>query len=450
MTQLPIAFLPQMQAQLQEEWPQFEAALTQQAPTSIRWNRRKIGLQPNIEEPIPWNEQGSYLSQRPVFTLDPLLHAGAYYVQEASSMLLGVAVQQLIGPSRPIRALDLCAAPGGKTSLLADQLSAESLILANEVIKSRYHVLQENLTKWGAPNVYFSNHDSAQLAKLAGFFDLVVVDAPCSGEGLFRKSPDAIQEWSTDAVSLCAARQKRILAEAVQTLAPEGILIYCTCTYNDIENEANAHWLAKEFELTPMPLALPEAWGVRTKAIGYQCYPHLVKGEGFYISCFQKKTGKRLELSPKVKFEHWQALPKKHHAILQKWVESPSAYHFFIDASHQIYAILKEHTEAIQNIDQHLKRRMLGKHIGTIKGKDFIPSATLALSLLRSTSYPSVELNKEQALRFLKRETIELADPPQGWQLVTFQTQALGWIKGIKRRINNYYPKEWRIRMNIK
>ena len=256
-------------------------ALNEPPPVSIRFNPFKIKNWSENFEGVKWNPNGIYLPKRPVFTLDPYFHAGAYYVQEASSMFLEEAIKQTIELQKPLKVLDLAAAPGGKTTLLAGMLSSESLLLANEVIKSRYKILRQNVAKWGLPNVYTSNHDASGLTNLSGFFDVVVIDAPCSGEGMFRKDPQSAKEWSMENVKLCASRQKKILADAMNLLAEDGVLIYSTCTYNAEENELNAKWLHKSFPLDPMRLSLPEDWNITSGDYGYQFYPHQTKGEGF-------------------------------------------------------------------------------------------------------------------------------------------------------------------------
>ncbi|HRF42010.1 MAG TPA: RsmB/NOP family class I SAM-dependent RNA methyltransferase, partial [Saprospiraceae bacterium] len=287
-------FRIQMQAQLGAAFADFADALTQPAPVSIRANRHKWTGPAQHDGQVPWCKNGYYLAERPPFTLDPLLHAGAYYVQEASSMSIAHALRQLVDLENPLLALDLAAAPGGKSTLLAGMLSADSLLIANEVIRNRYQALRHNLARWGLPNVAVSQHDPEDFAPLAGSFDLVLVDAPCSGEGLFRKDPDAQKEWSPAQVGFCAARQRRILAQAAALMAPGGVLVYSTCTYNDEENAANAAWLQEVAGLEYAPVNWPSEWGVEERRWGYQFYPHRVRGEGFYVACFRRVGGGRL------------------------------------------------------------------------------------------------------------------------------------------------------------
>lgn len=447
--QLPADFIIQMQARLGDAYDAFIAALSETPPTSIRWNTQKNGPQPDNALQIPWCPTGMYLPERPVFTLDPLFHAGAYYVQEPSSMIVAEAVSQTLDLSQPLRALDLCAAPGGKSTLLAQVLPAESFLLCNEVIRTRYPVLRENLLKWGCPGAHAASHDSREYTRLEGFFDLVLVDAPCSGEGLFRKDKKAVLEWSLSNVQLCAARQKRILADAVKTVRPGGVLLYCTCTYNDEENEQNAHWLMQEFGLEPIPLRLPVEWGVAHQALGYQMYPHRVRGEGFYIACFRRVDGALASLGKRAPWPKWKPLSATWQQEMGQWLKTPEQFAFFQSEQQTVYAILQTQVEDNQRVATQLYRSNLGIEMGVIKGKDFVPSHALALSTAVRPDLPTVDLSKEEALLFLKKEPVSPTVAPRGWATARYEGYNLGWLKGLGNRMNNYLPKEWRIRMEL-
>ncbi|HEX8060200.1 MAG TPA: RsmB/NOP family class I SAM-dependent RNA methyltransferase, partial [Cyclobacteriaceae bacterium] len=285
-SKIPEAFERRMT--LRGDFIEFKKALSEEPVSSIRINRLK---KPNLAgEHVSWCSTGIYLPERPVFTLDPNFHAGAYYVQEASSMFLEQAVKSSVDLSKPLRVLDLCAAPGGKSTHLLQLISNESLLVSNEVIRSRAMILSENIQKWGKSNVIVTNNDPKDFTELNGYFDLIVVDAPCSGEGLFRKDEDAMQEWSDENVNLCSLRQRRILADVWPALKENGVLIYCTCTYNEAENENNLKWLSeqKDIEL----IDLPHFPGVE-KTTGYRFMPHKVKGEGFFIAAVRKKSQER-------------------------------------------------------------------------------------------------------------------------------------------------------------
>ena len=249
-----------------------------------------------IHEQIPWTSSGYYLSERPSFTFDPLFHAGCYYVQEASSMFLEQAFRQLTNLSQPMKVLDLCGAPGGKTTHIQSLISDDSLLVSNEVIKGRSHVLIDNIMKWGAANVIVTNNDPSAFSRLEGYFDVMVVDAPCSGSGLFRRDSDAIHEWSLNNVQLCSQRQKRILADALPALKENGLLVYSTCSYSREEDEDIADWLEDEMGMQNLPLQIGEDWNIvrtnakKSNAEGYRFYPDKLKGEGFFLACFKKQN----------------------------------------------------------------------------------------------------------------------------------------------------------------
>lgn len=445
-----------MQTQLGAELSAFETALTQATPVSIRINPRKAYMNTTGLDAVPWCADGFYLPERPSFTLDPLFQAGAYYVQEASSMLLSEALRQVVNlnrSSRQVRVLDLCAAPGGKSTLLASALSPDSLLVCNEVIRSRVSVLRENLDKWGYPNVVVSNHDPEDMEKLAGFFDVVVVDAPCSGEGLFRKDPDAIAEWSEANVQLCSARQKRILAAAAPLLDEGGILIYSTCTYNDAENADNVRCLlANGFR--NRSLDLPAQWQIAEKktegAVGYQCYPHRVRGEGFFMSVFQKTAFTASVKLDARTFRSIRALRPRETASAANWLQQPGDFSFWEKPNGDVMALPKVLEKTYLFLDSALRNKGFGLEMGQFKGQDFIPSHALALSTAIKASLPAVSLSKENALRYFKKENLVFDEPVKGWLLAQYEGANLGWVKGVGNRVNNYLPKDWRIRMDIK
>lgn len=453
--QLPIAFLEQRQIDLDIELPAFRAALDEKSPISLRFNPLKKFLRAenleNIGKKVPYTEGGYFLDERPVFTLDPAFHAGAYYVQEASSMFLAEALSQVIDLQQDIKLLDLCAAPGGKTTLLASVVSENSFILANEVIKSRVEILKENVVKWGLSNIYVSNHDSEDFTGLNGFFDVVLIDAPCSGEGLFRKDERAIAEWSPENVQTCAARQKRILANAVKLLKPNGILLYSTCTYNDFENSDNVEWLLQNFDYQEVKLTLKPEWGIAEKKHGYQFYPHKTVGEGFYCCVLKRSDETSFNYETPVPIKPFGAtkLPKKQIDLVSNWLKQPEKFAFFIKPNGQIFIVLKKHITPISWIDTVLKRKSTGLEIGEFKGQDFIPSHDLALSVEINAHTEGVSLTKNEALHYLKKENIELENAPQGWVLAQYEGLNLGWMKVMKNRINNYLPKDFRIRMDL-
>lgn len=443
-----------MQALLGTEYPDFASALQQPAPVSIRKNPLKIPLGADTDfpetSPIPWHPQGRYLPKRPVFTLDPLLHAGAYYVQEAASMFLHEALEQTVDRMAALKVLDLCAAPGGKSSLLLSALP-NSLVVSNEVIRSRTAVLRENLERWGDPRTAVTNAEAEDFSPLESWFDLVLTDAPCSGEGLFRKDPEAMNEWSPAQVEFCAARQKNILASAVKVLRPGGVLAYSTCTYNLQENDDNASWLCSEFGLEPIRLQIPADWGIVERGNGCQFFPHRLRGEGFFIALFRKKIGTEPKHKPSPGFRSLQALPKKLIPELAPWFKPGHDLLFFQTPSGDVLALPAGLESDYLLLDKALKNKWFGVHAGAFKGRDFVPNHALALSTSCSPTLPAVDFSREQAQRFLKKDVFDLpaGAAVKGWVLARYRGLNLGWIKALPNRWNNYLPNERRIRMEL-
>ena len=257
---LPQAFIERTRQLLGEtQYPLFEEALQTEVPVSIRPNATKCAKE--VEgEPIPWASSGVYLKNRPTFTFDPLFHAGCYYVQEASSMFVERVLQAYV--KEPVVMLDLCAAPGGKSTLCRSVLPEGSLLIANEVMRNRSQILAENLIKWGHPEVIVTNNDPADFTDLTHLFDVILTDVPCSGEGMFRKDQVAVDEWSLENVDVCWKRQRRILTDIWPALKPGGLLIYSTCTFNREEDEDNVAWIAKELGAEILPVPMEEGWGI--------------------------------------------------------------------------------------------------------------------------------------------------------------------------------------------
>lgn len=394
---------------------------------------------------VPWCPYGRYLSERPSFTLDPLFHAGAYYVQEASSMFLWHALKETIGSDTKKKVLDLCAAPGGKSTLLASYFT-DGLIVANEVIKQRAAVLVENITKWGTDQVIVTNNDPSHFQSLPGYFDVMVIDAPCSGSGLFRKDPGAVDEWSEGNVQLCSQRQQRILADVLPALKEDGILIYATCSYSPAEDEAITDWLVTDMQMESKSLTMPEDWCIvetqspRANGYGYRFYPDQVKGEGFFIAAFQKKA---TTVDTRLKGQSLAPLSRLEVQQIHDFITIPAGYALF-KQSDAIRAIQQEWFNHLQILAKCLYIKKAGIEIGSIKGKDVIPSHELALSLLPLDSLAGIEVTKEQALQYLRRKELVL-EAPKGWRLVKYGGLPLGWVKVLPNRINNYYPAEWRV-----
>jgi 16S rRNA C967 or C1407 C5-methylase (RsmB/RsmF family)/NOL1/NOP2/fmu family ribosome biogenesis protein len=402
-----------------------------------------------IHEKVPWSWHGYYLSQRPSFTLDPLFHAGTYYVQEASSMFLEEVLKQTVDLTKPLRILDLCAAPGGKSTLIQSLINSKSLLVSNEVIKSRVNILTENIIKWGADNVIVTNNDPKDLLRVENYFDVIVIDAPCSGSGLFRKEPDAINEWSEENVNLCNQRQQRIIADAMPALKQNGVLIYSTCSYSKEEDEDILDQMITEFELNSIRLQPDQNWNIvetiseKANGYGYRFYPDKVKGEGFFITAVQKKNGNDFYF-PRSKKTNSEKLTKNEEAIVRKWI-SDNADVVFFKKNEFVYALPSNLLDDLNFLRSSLYIKKAGVLLGKIAHDELIPDHELALSNIINGEIQSIDLTKEQALNYLRKEEIKIETNLKGWCVVKYEDQNLGWIKILQNRINNYYPSEWRI-----
>lgn len=435
---LPEVFLEHMKTMLTSDLDSFLQSLESLPPTSIRLNPKKRSEQFDNEEPVPWCRLGHYLKERPSFTFDPLFHAGAYYVQEASSMFIEQVWNAIPKTDSPLCVLDLCAAPGGKSTHLLSLLDKNSLLVSNEIIANRNAVLRENITKWGCPNSVVTQNKPEDFTKLASFFDVVFVDAPCSGEGMFRKDKNARAEWSEQNVAMCATRQTNIIEYAINCLKPGGFLVYSTCTFEPKENDNQIELALEKYGVKSIPLQFD---GVQQTSFGLQFFPHKNKGEGFYIALMQKQES---ESSP-----HLQKTKKIHgttdfNKVAAEYLDNASNF-ILLKKGTLIFALPKATYPWYQQVQSQLFVKQAGILLGENKGENFIPAHSLALSIHLNHTIPRIELTKDQAIAFLKCESVRIEHGKQGWAIVTFQNHALGWIKIMQNRNNNYYPKEWRI-----
>ena len=439
----------------------FEAVhATGRQVTSIRVNPGKVAatlgrgvvggvgaLLPVGASRVPWSSMGYYLPERPSFTFDPLFHGGAYYVQEASSMFLEQALRQTVDLSRPLRVLDLCAAPGGKSTLIESLLSAGSLLVSNEVIRNRVHILEENMVKWGGGNSFITSNDPQDFRRLENYFDVIVVDAPCSGSGLFRREPEAIDEWSPDNVRLCQQRQQRILSDVWPALRQDGMLIYSTCSYSREEDEDILDWMTKDLAAVGCRLDVPAEWNIVETAgaggaYGYRFYPDKLDGEGFFIACLRKEDGGVYSAPRKKNIP--EKLSRVEETRVREWVRPDAAVAFFRHQE-QINALPESLIAELPLLQSACYLKRAGVPMGKLSAKEFIPGHDLAVSLIISPSLPVVALSREQALLYLRKEEVHPEGVEPGWSLVAYEGLNLGWIKVLPRRSNNYYPKEWRI-----
>ncbi|MFZ9387766.1 MAG: methyltransferase RsmF C-terminal domain-like protein [Chitinophagaceae bacterium] len=416
--------------------------------TSIRLNpSKKINRSSPPDDqsftPVPWTSLGYYLGRRPSFTFDPLFHAGCYYVQEASSMFLEQALKQTVPLHEPLRVLDISAAPGGKSTHIQSLISPESLLVSNEVIRSRALVLRDNIIKWGGGNVVVTNNDPEDFTQLENYFDLIVADAPCSGSGLFRKEPDAVNEWSLNQVQLCSKRQQRILADIIPALRPGGVLVYSTCSYSREEDEEIVEWLLREFDLDYQPLVIDPSWGITDTGKGYRFWPDQVRGEGFFLACLRRRKQSEGADLRRGTTQKMNEPGKKETEMILHWIEGAGKK--FIRHDNTVYAWPGDLVYDFSFLLRKLKVMYSGVKAGELVRDKMIPDHALALSGWVTTAIPRAELNLEQAIRYLQRRELEWKGDGTGWMLVVFQQQPLGWVNVLHNRINNYYPKELRI-----
>jgi 16S rRNA C967 or C1407 C5-methylase (RsmB/RsmF family)/NOL1/NOP2/fmu family ribosome biogenesis protein len=428
----PEAFVEKMTSILGDESGAFFKSLEEASPTSLRLNPNKTAAIFQLSDHIPWCKDGRYIAERPSFTFDPLFHAGSYYVQEASSMYVEQVWNMHVPKNEPLWVLDLCAAPGGKSTHLLSLMNEESFLVSNEFIGNRNKILYENICKWGKPNCIITQNEPAKFSAIGEYFDVILVDAPCSGEGLFRKDENAINEWSEKNVLNCALRQSEILQHATQSLKPGGILIYSTCTYEASENDEQIEKLlqAGQFEA----LEIPVFEGIVRTKFGLQFYPHKVVGEGFFIAALRKKGDRKLNTEN---------------------VASPQTTDYYNILLHGEFTIRKKNemdfaipafmVGALNLFEKNIYIKNAGLLLGQTKGKDFLPSHDLALSVVAQLNFESVELDTDDAIRFLRCETPKCEIPTRGWHVAKFKGFNIGWLKVMDGRMNNYFPRDRRI-----
>lgn len=421
---LPLAFTDYTRSLFGDNlYHTFLKGLGETAPVSIRLNPFKLAegthkVNPELNpHPIPWCKEGYWLDTRPNFTFDPLLHAGAYYVQEASSMFLSHVLQHLV--KQPVMALDLCAAPGGKTTCARASLPIGSFLFSNEPIGKRAQILAENVQKFGHEGVAVTNNYPRDYKKTKLGFDVIIADVPCSGEGMFRKDPQSIEEWSLQNVENCWQLQRSIIADIWDNLKPGGILIYSTCTFNAHEDEENIAWILNEYDAELLSVPTEEAWNITGSLIDnplkdgrefpvYRFIPGKTRGEGIFMAIIRKRGENKTFINKTT-----------------------------IDVD-----------KAITEARKRLRILSHGVKDGMQKGKNIIPDHTLALSFSTDKSaYPNVEVDYQTAIAYLRHEAIVLSsDAPRGIVLLTYKGYPIGFAKNLGNRANNLYPQEWRIK----
>jgi 16S rRNA C967 or C1407 C5-methylase (RsmB/RsmF family)/NOL1/NOP2/fmu family ribosome biogenesis protein len=453
---LPKDFEDQMRPLLgDKEYTRLTEAIEATPSVSIRTNPHKPSEAAPTGTPVAWCKEGAYLKERPSFTLDPLFHAGAYYVQEASSMFLDYILRKFV--NKPSIALDLCAAPGGKSTVTLSALPEGSMLIANEIVRQRSQILAENITKWGNSNVIVTNNCAEDFQSLGQVFDIIICDAPCSGEGMFRKDAQAIEEWSVQNVEMCSQRQRDILTDIWPCLKPGGLLVYSTCTYNTRENEENALWAKESLGAEIIDCDAPADWNITGNLLAgqnfaaYHFFPHKTQGEGFFACvlrksddcCDEPSTNARKDKKKKPGSHKEPPFPKE----LKSWI-SDTAQFAFISGNTDFHAFPMRHKPLLDSAISSLKVIHYGIQLASMKGKAIVPAHSLAMSNeLNNNAFPSAEVNAETALAYLRTESVTLPpECPKGYILLKFDGIPLGFAKNIGTRANNLYPQEWRIR----
>lgn len=436
-----------------DERDQLLKALETEPQVSIRFNplipdAESLALQSlecSADGRVPWAGNAVYLDHRPQFTLDPLIHMGCYYVQEASSMFLEQAVSKCV--SGPVRALDLCAAPGGKSTLLASLLPEGSLLVSNEIQRGRAQILAENMTKWGRTGVMVTCNTPKQIGQSNLMFDLIAVDAPCSGEGMFRKDEGAVADWSPQNVEMCAARQRQIIEDIWPALKPGGYMIYSTCTFNRHEDEDNVRWIMEQFGAEAVKIETKPEWNIKGSLTQdnlpvYHFMQHLTRGEGFFLCLLRKPDGAFRE-APQKPFKADSSVP----AECRKWLND--GYEYFVKGD-SIYALPAPLASDMNQVNKELYALIPGIEVAVRKGHDWVPAHALAMSdALNTEAFNKVEITRKQALEYLHCDALHLDDAPRGIVLLTYKGIPLGFAKNLGNRANNMYPQEWRIRISI-
>lgn len=447
---LPEEFIKEIESYGAEYLSTLAETLASTEPeVSIRLNPAKGASMARPAEKVAWCDNGFYLDSRPQFTFDPGLHQGLYYVQDASSMAICAAIKRIAAATgnRPLRYLDACAAPGGKTTAAIDTLPAGSMVTANEYDYRRAAILAENIAKWGSPSVVVSRGDTSRLSQLTSWFDVVAADVPCSGEGMMRKDREAAEQWSRRLVAECVERQREIVGNLWEALRPGGYMIYSTCTFNRHENEEMVDYICGSLGGETVDVGLDSyegvAGGLDTPHWCYRFIPGRVRGEGLFMSVI-RKHGEQEQANVKAS--------KKPVTVLSKATPECSNILDSLEGEFEpvmigdrLLALPKDKAELMKTAASRLDVLSAGICTATVKGRDIIPSQESALSTaLRREAYPEFEADYQTALAYLRREAISI-DAPKGYVLLTYSGRPLGFVKNLGNRANNLYPAPWRI-----
>lgn len=424
---LPEAFLQRMEAQLGSEYPVFLESLERPRAVALRFNPMKgeRPVLPFVGAPVPWEPEGFYYDPETRPGLHVYHEAGVYYLQEASAM----APVALLDPKPGERVCDLCAAPGGKTTQIAGRMLGQGFLMCNEINPKRAKILSRNIERMGVANALVTNeHPETLASRFPGFFDRVLVDAPCSGEGMFRKEEAAVTDWSQETVQMCARRQREILDSAARLVRPGGRLVYSTCTFAPEEDEETvAAFLEAHPEFTPEPVEAP--WFVPGENASYRMWPHRLLGEGHFAAVLRKTQGESGEVPacpggkcPKA----WESFAKE----LDITLPEGKAVSF----GQSLYWAPTELPEL-----NRLKVLRPGLELGTERKGRFEPAHALALWLKTCAVTESFPLESPEMKAYLHGDVVPSGK--KGWCLVQAGGYAIGWGKGDGSVLKNHYPK---------
>lgn len=442
-TPIPEQFMKMMVGLDRQEFDALPAALDAEPEVGVRLNMRKAFRITSGAQSVAWCPVGLHLTERPSFTFDPLLHQGAYYVQDPSSMITWHLARMIADEfGRPVAWLDACAAPGGKTTAAIDALRDGSAVVANEYVGTRADILRENLAKWGYPLVTVTQCDTSRFAGMGETFDVIAADVPCSGEGMMRKDDEARRQWTLHLTEQCAALQREIVSNLWPALRPGGYLIYSTCTLNTTENEKNVAHFINTLGADNPEIPIPEGCGIMPSlssgVAALRFTPGCTRGEGLFMALLRKPAGTPYD-APVARPQRRRDKPTSATPVPHPWLNSATQ--------------VIEHTDQRGNVTVTIPTPLLPRElsptltIGVRKGHDIIPSQQLALSnALRQGVFPTADVDRQTALKYLRRETIVLPDvTPRGIVLLQYAGLPLGFVKNLGNRANNLYPASWRI-----